>query len=147
MLIDKTDLPVVAMDFMNDVHEEDREIINELFELILTYENEATSLNQNNLNSKYKQWIAHTVAHFEGEEVKMRELNFPPYAMHKGEHDNALAQMNSIFTQWNESQDIKILKTYFIEIMPKWLVQHIQTMDTVTASFFRTGLSPCSLGQ
>jgi hemerythrin len=145
MLIDKTDLPIGAMDFMNEVHEEDREIINELFALILTYEDEETSINQENINVKYKQWIQHTLEHFEGEEVKMRELNFPPYAMHKGEHDKALAQIESVFTQWNETQNIKILKTYFIEVMPNWLVHHIQTMDTVTASFFRTGLSPCSL--
>ena len=145
MLIDKTDLPVVAMDFMNDVHEEDREIINELFELILTYENEATMTNKENINAKYQQWTQHTIEHFQGEEVKMQKLNFPPYPMHKGEHDQALEQMDAVFQQWNDSSDVKVLKTYFIEVMPQWLVQHIQTMDTVTASFFRTGLSPCGL--
>jgi len=145
MLIDKTDLPVVAMDFMNDVHEEDREIINELFELILTYENEATSVNKENINTKYKQWTQHTIEHFQGEEVKMQELNFPPYPMHKSDHDKALAQMDAVFQEWDESSDAKVLKTYFIEVLPSWLVQHIQTMDTVTASFFKTGISPCSL--
>jgi hemerythrin len=145
MLIDKTDLPVVAMDFMNDVHEEDREIINELFELILTYENEATATNKENINAKYQQWTQHTIEHFQGEEVKMQELNFPPYPMHKGEHDNALAQMDAVLQEWDASSDIKVLKMYFIETLPSWLVQHIQTMDTVTASFFRTGLRPCSL--
>jgi hemerythrin len=145
MLIDKTDLPVVAMDFMNDVHEEDREIINELFELILTYENEATDTNKKNINVKYQQWTQHTIEHFHGEEVKMQELNFPPYPMHKGEHDNALVQMDAVFQEWDASSDIKVLKMYFIETLPSWLIQHIQTMDTVTASFFRTGLSPCSL--
>jgi hemerythrin len=145
MLIDKTDLPIVAMDFMNDVHEEERELINELFKLILTYENEATATNKENINIKYQQWTQHTIEHFQGEEVKMQELNFPPYSMHKGEHDNALAQMADVFQQWDDSNDIKILKTYFIEVMPQWLVHHIQTMDTITASFFRTGLSPCSL--
>lgn len=145
MLIDKTDIPAVAMDFMNDVHEEDREIINEIFELILNYENEATTPNKEAINLKYQAWTQHTIEHFQGEEVKMQELNFPPYPMHKGEHDQALAQMAEVFQQWNETNDVKILKAYFIEVLPNWLVHHIQTMDTVTASFFKTGLSPCSL--
>ena len=145
MLIDKKDLPIVAMDFMNDVHEEDREMINKLFELILNYESNPTRANKEHINIEYQKWFQHTVKHFEGEEIKMRELNFPPYNVHKSEHDNALVQMNEVFKNWDKTNDISVLKIYFIEVMPNWLVQHIQTMDTVTASFFKTGLSPCSL--
>lgn len=34
MLIEINDIPVVAMDFMNEVHEEDVKIINDLFALV-----------------------------------------------------------------------------------------------------------------
>ena len=139
MLLDKENLPLVAMEFMNDVHKEDADIINELFELVLDYEKEEK------LDQKYKEWYDHTVEHFRGEEVMMQEKNFPPYPFHKAEHDNALAQMRDVFDKWHESRDIALLKSYFIEILPQWLLNHIESMDTVTAMFFKTGLSPCSM--
>lgn len=145
MLIEKQELPLVAMEFMNDTHMEDIDIINELFELILTYEKESTIENENKLNAKYKEWFDHTVEHFNAEEVMMQEKSFPPYPFHKAEHDNSLKTMEEIFTKWLEIKDIQILKQYFIETLPQWLVQHIRSMDTVTAMFFKTGLSPCAM--
>jgi len=146
MLIDKQDLPIVDMNFMNEVHIEDIEIINEIFRLILVCETTPNETNQQNIEIQYKKWFNHTVDHFQGEEIKMKELSFPPYEFHKGEHDKALAEMNAVFKQWQESKDIKILKIYFIEVLPNWLIQHIQSMDAVTATFFKTGQSPCSAG-
>lgn len=145
MLIDKNSTPIVAMDFMNDVHFEDIDIINELFELILKYENDSTEENKVLISQQYIQWINHTVAHFQREEEMMIEKKFPPYYAHKGEHDNALSIMNKIFNEWQSEEDIKILKHYFIEVLPQWLINHIQTMDTVTAMFFKNGMSPCSM--
>ena len=144
MLIDVKTLPMVAMDFMNDVHVEDVEIINDLFALVLAYEHEPNGANEEALNAKYKEWFEHTVDHFKGEEEMMLETNFPPYHMHKGEHDNALRTMDAVFAKWLESKEIRVLKMYLIETLPAWLNNHIQTMDTVTAMFFKTGLSPCS---
>ncbi|HFU75501.1 MAG TPA: hypothetical protein ENK66_04570 [Arcobacter sp.] len=143
MLLDQKTLPLVAIDFMNDVHLEDLDIINALFELILQYEQNPTEENKENLNNQYKEWISHTIEHFHKEEVMMEEKNFPPYPIHKAEHDNALNQMNLIFEEWNKTNNINILKQYFIEKLPTWLTNHIKTMDTVTAMFFKTGLSPC----
>jgi len=143
MLIDKSDLPVVATDFMNKVHEEDAVIINRLFELVLAYEKESNEKNFNAINDQYENWYAHTVNHFQGEEIKMRELNFPPYPMHKNEHDKALERMNEIYQNWKKSENIQILKIYLIEETPMWLTHHIQTMDTVTAMFFNSGTMSC----
>ena len=145
MLLDKGELAMVAMNFMNDVHLEDVDIINELFELVLAYENEPNGANKERVNAQYKLWFEHTVDHFRGEEEMMQEMAFPPYPMHKGEHDNALAVMDDVFKRWQESEDIMVVKTYLIEILPAWLRNHIQTMDTVTAMFFKTGMSPCSV--
>lgn len=145
MLIDKQNMPVVAMEFMNKVHYEDVDIINELFNFILQYEKNSSNENKELLNKKYQEWYEHTVEHFKGEEIMMKEKNFPPYPFHKGEHDNALSIMNNVFIKWKETDDIKVLKQYFVEELPQWLVQHIQSMDTVTAMFFQTGLSPCSM--
>ena len=145
MLLEKQDIPIVAMDFMNTVHYEEIEMINALFALLLAYEREPNRDNKIALIDKYKAWTEHTISHFQGEEVKMRELNFPPYLAHKGEHDKELARMQEVFDQWQKSDDIKILKAYCIEELPTWLIQHIQSMDTITAIFFQTGQSPCAI--
>jgi hemerythrin len=145
MLIDKSTLPQVAMEFMNDVHDEDVDIINDLYELVLKLEQEPSIENEEALEKKYQEWFEHTVEHFRGEEEKMQELRFPPYPMHKGEHDNALRKMDGIFRVWKDTKDLSIIKSYLMDELPQWLTHHIQTMDTVTAMFFSTGLSPCSL--
>lgn len=145
MLISKEDMPLVAMDFMNDVHGEDIDIINSLYELILNYEKNPNSENANLINKKYEEWFSHTVEHFKNEEIQMSEKNFPPYLFHKGEHDKVLSTMEEVFSQWKNTNDIGELKHYFKDVLPLWLVQHIQSMDTVTAMFLKTGLSPCSM--
>jgi hemerythrin len=145
MLIDKKALPLVAMDFMNEVHLEDVDIINQLFEQILHYEKNPTIENEENINTLYKKWYDHTVAHFQAEEVEMKAKSFPPYPVHKGEHEYALERMDQVFKQWKETKEINLLKTYFTEELVPWLANHIQTMDTVTAMFFKTGLSPCAM--
>jgi len=144
MLIDKQEIPQVAMNFMNEVHDEDVKIINTLFELLLAYEKEPNDENFNAINDQYKHWYAHTIEHFKGEEVKMRELNFPPYPMHKSEHDNALQRMDEVYKDFKEHKNIQALKIYFIEEVPTWLMQHIQTMDNITATFFSTGSMSCA---
>jgi len=143
MLIDKNNLPVVAQDFMNEVHVEDVDIINELYENILSYENEQNETNKEIVTNTYEKWFEHTVNHFKGEEDKMLELNFPPYMMHKGEHDNCLRIMDEVLRNFKNTSDVNTLKTYLENDLLNWLINHIQTMDTITAQFFSTGLSPC----
>ncbi len=143
MLIDKNDLPMVAMDNMNDVHVEDVEIINSLSMLIDEYAQEQSDEICTKINDQYKLWQEHTVGHFEGEEQMMLAKGFFAYPMHKGEHDNALYAMNEIFSQWQNSRDITILQRYIQQDLPEWLVNHIASMDTVTAMFLKTGTTPC----
>lgn len=144
MLINHSDIPQVDMDFMNEVHKEDVDIINTIFEQILAYDESEESAKI--LDELYSQWIEHTVIHFQNEEIKMQEMRFPPYLAHKGEHDRALQEMRNVFSSWQQQRDIKALKVYFIETLPTWLQTHISTMDTVTARFFATGASPCNAG-
>jgi len=144
MLIDYQEIPQVEMDFMNEVHKEDVDIINNIFELILKYDGSEESTIA--IDERYSQWIEHTVNHFQNEEIKMQEMRFPPYLAHKGEHDRALQEMRNLFAHWQQQRDIQTLKIYFIETLPTWLQTHISTMDTVTARFFATGQSPCGGG-
>jgi len=144
MLINKNDLPLVAEDFMNDVHYEDVDIINDLYEKLLNYIDAETKENKNIVIDAYQNWYDHTVSHFKGEEDKMIKLNFPPYMMHKGEHEKCLEQMRQVLDYFIKNDDKEFLKSYLELDLINWLVNHIQTMDTVTAMFFKTGMSPCS---
>ena len=138
MLINKNDLPLVAEDFMNDVHYEDVDIINDLYEKLLNYIASETKENKNIVIDAYQDWYDHTVSHFKGEEDKMIELNFPPYMMHKGEHEKCLEQMRQVLDYFIKNDDKEFLKSYLELDLINWLVNHIQTMDTVTAMFFKT---------
>ncbi len=145
MLIDKNNLPLVAEDFMNDVHLEDVEIINELYEKVISYKNNNNEENKKEVIAIYEKWYEHTINHFKGEEDKMIEMHFPPYMMHKGEHEKCLEDMKHVLENFSNTSDEEALIKYLEEDLINWLINHIQTMDTVTAMFFKTGLSPCSM--
>lgn len=145
MLIDKNNLPLVAEDFMNDVHFEDVEIINRLHKAAINYKHDKTENNKQEIIKTYEEWFEHTVNHFKGEEEKMLETRFPPYYMHQGEHERCLDHMNYVLENFKLSGNETLLLEYLEVDLINWLVNHIQTMDTVTAMFFKTGLSPCSM--
>jgi hemerythrin len=77
----------------------------------------------------------HTQEHFGREEEAMRQAAFPPYAIHKGEHDRVLEEMESEETHFRETGDTGRLWTYVSGSVPAWFVGHIQSMDAVTAQF------------
>ncbi len=143
MLIDKDSLPLVDMDNMNDVHFEDVDIINDLSSILDNYEINPSDELYKNINEQYEKWFEHTINHFANEEEMMQKNNFFAYPVHKAEHSNALYTMQNIYEQWKSSKDINILKQYVQQDCIQWLLNHIQTMDTVTARFLKTGISPC----
>ncbi len=139
-MITQEQLPLVAMGSMNDTHLEELILINRLSEAIAARQIESVS-----------EWLEalvdHTVEHFGGEEVMMREKAFPPYLMHKGEHDRALSEMRAQLASWQNRNDFDSLAYYVNVTLPQWIMVHIQTMDTVTANFLLSGVSPCSSGR
>ena len=140
MLISQEDIPQVSQDFMNNTHSEEVTLINALFEEILAYEKDKKDTNT--VDTMYQAWIDHTIEHFTTEEVEMIEADFPAFPMHKEAHDVALKQMHEVFDAWKKSREIKILKMYFIEAVPAWLIAHISTMDAMTANYIGGGMNP-----
>ena len=144
MLISQEDVPQVSQDFMNNTHREEVDIINALFDEILAFEKGNSSTEK--IDTMYQEWIDHTVEHFTTEEVEMIEAEFPPFPMHKGEHDKVLQQMHDVFNAWQKDREIKILKMYFIEVVPQWLIAHISSMDAMTANYIGGGMTPSFSG-
>lgn len=132
-------LPLVAMPSMNDTHLEEVILINRIAEAIQKGD-------ESRIGILLDELVEHTVAHFETEEAMMREKRFPPYLMHKGEHDRALNEMKMQVLSWKESHDNEALALYIGTTLPQWITQHVGTMDTVTANFLVNGISPCGSG-
>jgi hemerythrin len=53
--------------------------------------------------------------------------------------------MDNVYRTFEATNEIGMMKQYISQTVPQWFVQHIQSMDTVTAMFFKSGLSPCSM--
>lgn len=143
MLVQKTDLPLVAMEFMNEVHLEEIEMLNVLNDKLIAYEVEPSPEGKEDVCNYCEKWYQHTISHFNGEEVEMQRTHFPPYIIHKNEHDNFLAVMRAEINSFNQNANpIALQKFIALDVVP-WLIQHIRTMDTVTAMFLKNGISPC----
>ena len=140
MLIDKNSLPIVDMDFMNETHFEDADLINKLYEKIELYEKDSSSENFTDLKSKYQEWLEHTIKHFATEEEEMEKRGFFAYPFHKGEHDASIKDMKIVWNNFENNKNISELKNYIEYDVINWLINHIKSMDTVTARFFKTGI-------
>jgi len=130
-LIKKELIPVVALTEMNDVHYEEIEIINQLHELVLADQNDEM------INEKLHELKAHTIAHFANEERLMQKYGFPPYPIHKYNHDQFLKDFSALTQHWESTKDVKPLKAFLETTLPEWLHNHISTLDTVTAMFLK----------
>ena len=138
-MITQEQLPMVAMPSMNDTHLEDILLINRLSDAAEAGDVEATEQILDAL-------VAHTVEHFSGEEEMMREKMFPPYPVHKGEHDRALNELKMVAQNFKTTKETQAVVHYIEAVLTPWLLQHIETLDTVTAMFLQNGVSPCSAG-
>lgn len=132
-MIDKSDIPTVAMPFMQATHMEEVALLNELYLLFEAYE---AGQHVPDLAEKIEALSSHTDAHFKREEESMVALGFPPYPIHKQAHDDYLNDFNAVLADWRSSGDLAALMLFLKETTPAWMIQHISTMDVVTANFF-----------
>jgi hemerythrin len=65
----------------------------------------------------------------------MRRTRFPPFVVHKSEHDRVLEEMATEEARFLDSGDAERLWRYVSAAVPEWFTSHIQTMDFITAQF------------
>ena len=130
-------IPRVEIDFMNNTHFEEIEMVRKLGELIITYQETDTDLDteDNRLSQSLQEWLEHTVAHFERENQLMQETGFPAYAIHSNEHESALNRIKAVITSWETNKDIELIANYVFTLWPEWFNGHVNTMDMMTAKF------------
>ena len=130
-IADNTFMPM-DIPAMTQVHEEERVMLNDLYALLVQ-----APLDVALIDTQLDALHHHTTEHFERENRNMLIINFPPYPVHKEEHDIALAGMKAAFDQWKTSRDLPALRQYLETDLPPWLQQHIATMDMITARFLK----------
>lgn len=86
------------------------------------------------LPALFEQLFTHTREHLQRENELMQRIGFFAIAMHKGEHDRVLAEMQD-FKEKLDAGDIAAVRHYVHETVPNWFVEHLNSMDTITAQF------------
>jgi hemerythrin len=122
----------VAVDEMQHTHEEEIRMLNEIDALATIYENIPNV--QAELENKLDTYIEHVKAHFANEERLMRLYEFPPYPMHKAEHDRVLHELDGIVIRWKQHGEIDAIISYLRQSID-WIINHINTMDNMTAMY------------
>ncbi len=132
-IVDLEAIPQVALPFINDDHREEGRLLNELAEAVKGHK--AGKVPVETVLHRFEALLAHTQEHFGREEEAMRDVSFPPYPVHKEEHDRVIEEMESEETHFRETGDTGRLWSYVSQAVPTWFVGHIQSMDAITAQF------------
>lgn len=128
-MLDFNLVPQVAVDFMNEDHRHFTALLNRLEALL----DDAGSDN-GAVTAVLSEIVAHCREHFGREERQMEQYRFPPYPVHKGEHERVLAQLDGLQRQWQTTEARAPLAAAVTQIT-EWFINHAATMDTVTASY------------
>ena len=132
MPVDRSAVPLVAVEFMNHDHHEVADLMNALEARL---DGSDGPVDEAAVDAALQAFLDHTREHFGREEQEMLRTRFPVYAVHKGEHDRVLEDMDAVARSWAEDRDAEKLLTWVREPLLEWLVEHIHTMDTITAQY------------
>ena len=133
MLIKEGQIPDVAVKEMNQIHRTEIDILNKLYKAIEAYEEGKASAEV--IDVLFDEFVKDVKEHFSFEQQLMEKYNFFAYPMHRAEHDRVLYELQSLEKVWKEERDIEALKNYLEKNFVPWIINHVQTMDTVTAQF------------
>ncbi len=123
-------LPQVDLDFMNEDHAH----------AVEAWRNMATALagypeQREPLLAACRAFLEHNREHFAREEAAMQQHAFPPYRVHKADHDRTLVVLEALTASVEAGQDREDVEKAIGRDIPAWLQQHVQSMDMVTARF------------
>jgi len=121
--------PQVALEFMNRDH---AEFVALLQKILASLQPAGTD---ENVDALLQTLLDHTRRHFAEEEREMQACGFPPYPMHQGEHERVLGAMAERVADWRTQRDRAALKAWLEGPVSDWFVNHVSTMDTMTARY------------
>lgn len=122
------ELPKLPVAFMNDDHAHAEALWREMVAALADY----PACNEPLANA-CRAFLEHNRAHFGREEDAMLQHAFPPYPVHKAEHDRVLAMLAELTAAAASGAAEDHLRNAIERDIPSWLVQHVESMDMVTA--------------
>ena len=123
------DVPRVALDFMNRDHEAFAKSCRDLMAMIPAGVTVAA------ITNALEHLIDHTRQHFAEEERWMLRHGFPPYPVHRAEHERVLTDMDVRLSAWRQQGDAPALLVWLETAVTPWFLEHLGSMDFVTAQF------------
>ncbi len=126
MLIKPNDIQKVANMFFNAIHEDEIEIVNQLYEAVKLKDTE-------NIDKLMDELLVDLEDHFSTEEELMREADFFGYPMHKAEHDRMRAEFKRVYDGWKKNKNPIEVKRFLEDKLAPWLKLHVAQWDSVTA--------------
>ena len=127
-MINLSELPQASLDFMNQDHEYAAGLVNDI-------EKQYELGDVNEVERILVLLQKHCIEHFSHEEKEMIKHSFPPYSVHKQEHDRALMDLDMIIKQLNNHRDLSKVSGHFRHEFSAWFTRHLATMDRMTAQF------------
>jgi len=124
------DFPVLPIAFMNEDHALAAGQIEAMQAALLLY-----GSNREPLAEVCREFLQHSREHFAREETIMREADFPPYGIHKSEHDRVLAWLEALSLAIESGSDVHAVSAAVSHDIPDWFIRHIRSMDSATAAW------------
>jgi hemerythrin len=132
-LVDLDAIPLVPLEFVNVDHREEGRLLNAVADAV-----DALDAGRGDAGASLASLVAlreHTAAHFGREDDAMRRTGFPAFPVHHTEHVRVLAELDDEIRRFRETGDVARLRAWVLGDVPQWFVNHIVTMDLVTARF------------
>ncbi len=126
MLIRPNEIQKVANMFFNAVHEDEIELINQLYGALKANDIEKADKLMDEL-------LVDVEDHFSTEEAMMKEANFFGYPMHKADHDKMRKEIKEVYNRWKENKDPKRVIDFLENKLVPWLKLHVAQWDSITA--------------
>jgi hemerythrin len=82
-------------------------------------------------------FATHLREHLAREEELMRQYGFPPYPIHKHEHDRVRLELEGIEKRL-AAGNLQLARGYVSEMVPNWFIAHKNTMDSATAAWIKS---------
>jgi hemerythrin len=132
-LVDLDAIPQVPLDFINQDHREEARLLNDLADALEVHR--AGRTGPEPVLACFEVLYRHTEEHFGREDEAMQRSGFPPYPVHHGEHVRVLEELAEEGRAFGEGGDVARLHAYVTQAVPAWFVNHIHTMDMMTARY------------
>jgi len=126
MLIQKREIPPVANDMMNMLHEDEVEVVNRFHDAVL-----ARDIDK--IDELFEEVIADVEVHFATEEAMMEQANYEFATIHKGDHDTMRKKLKELHERWKILKGPKEVKGFLEKDFKSWFKLHISKWDSDTA--------------